>query len=190
MPHSPYTTGRIREHRVVLLLLGGSGKVNAARVLGNLGFRRSYPGIQLGLVVGICGGVPQAKGEKIFLRDVVISEGIVQYDYGKQYPDRYEGKDDVGIFGMNFFVFDTEARKIVIAHDFWIFVLAWLGLSFLTGLIFLYTWWKKGRDGKKKAEALATAIEDGAGKRAGTEVTLDTLLTIFISSNAIPSVFS
>ena len=71
---------------------------------------------------------------------------------------------------MNFFVFDTEARKIAIAHDFWIFVLAWLALSFLTGLVFLYTWWKKERDQKKKAEAL----EDGAGKRAGTEATLGT----------------
>ncbi|KAH8890572.1 hypothetical protein GQ53DRAFT_650201 [Thozetella sp. PMI_491] len=48
-----------------------------------------------------------------------------------------------GIFGMNFFVFDTEARKIVISHDFWIFILVWLGLSALTGSAFLATWWRK-----------------------------------------------
>jgi hypothetical protein len=50
---------------------------------------------------------------------------------------------------MNFFVFDTDHRKIVIAHDFWIFVLVWLGLSALTALAFVFTWWRK----KKQKDA-------------------------------------
>lgn len=59
---------------------------------------------------------------------------------------------------MNFFVFDTDQRKIVIAYDFWIFILVWLGLSALTGLVFLWTWWRKEQEKK-------TYVEDGAKEK-------------------------
>jgi len=63
---------------------------------------------------------------------------------------------------MNFFVFDTEARRIIIAYDFWIFILTWLGMSALTGMVFLYTWWRKER-GKKVAAAASppAGVEEG-----------------------------
>jgi nucleoside phosphorylase len=57
----------------------GTGKGSAASVAERC--RRSFPEIELALVVGICGGVPFGENrEEIFLGDVVISSGIVQYD--------------------------------------------------------------------------------------------------------------
>ena len=45
---------------------------------------------------------------------------------------------DVGshktLFGMNFFYFDSDTMKLVIAKDFWIFVVTWLPLALLTFL--------------------------------------------------------
>jgi nucleoside phosphorylase len=40
-------------------------------------------------VVGICGGAPSRKqpSEDILLGDVVISEGLLQYDLGRQFPN-------------------------------------------------------------------------------------------------------
>ena len=51
-----YTTGRIGAHDVVLAFMPGMGKGAAAGVAAS--FRSSFPHIKLGLVVGICGGVP------------------------------------------------------------------------------------------------------------------------------------
>ncbi|KAL2869472.1 uncharacterized protein BJX67DRAFT_379026 [Aspergillus lucknowensis] len=83
-----YTTGRIGKSNVVLVLLAGMGKVSAAAAAASL--RSSYPGLRLALVTGICGGVPYlADSEELLLGDVVISKRIVQYDFGKQYPDGF-----------------------------------------------------------------------------------------------------
>ncbi|KAL5335769.1 purine and uridine phosphorylase [Aspergillus crustosus] len=89
-----YSTGAIGPHNVVLVHMPNMGKVAAATAAA--GLRATFPGIQLALVVGICGGVPSAKQSKrdILLGDVVISEGLVQYDFGRQYPDnRFLRKD-------------------------------------------------------------------------------------------------
>ncbi|KAK3384692.1 hypothetical protein B0T24DRAFT_609307 [Lasiosphaeria ovina] len=82
-----YTTGRIGRHNVVLVLLPGMGKALAASAAASL--RASYPNVRVALVVGICGGVPGPlrNGDDIFLGDVVISNSIVQYDLGRQYPN-------------------------------------------------------------------------------------------------------
>ncbi len=75
-----YSTGIIGHHNVVLAHMPGMGKESAARVAANC--RSSFEGIKLALVVGICGGVPfPAHGEEILLGDVVISEGLVCYDF-------------------------------------------------------------------------------------------------------------
>ncbi|KAF4460163.1 Nucleoside phosphorylase [Fusarium albosuccineum] len=66
-----YTTGRIGEFNVVLVLLSGIGKASAASAAASL--RSSYPNIELALVTGICGGVPNLDG--------------------KRYPDAFETKD-------------------------------------------------------------------------------------------------
>ncbi len=65
-------TGRIGAHNVVLALLSGMGKASAASTAASI--RSSYRHIRLGLLVGVCGGVPQPGGEEILLGDVVISK--------------------------------------------------------------------------------------------------------------------
>jgi nucleoside phosphorylase len=88
-----YTLGRIGHHDVVLAFMPGMGKSHSASVAA--AFRSSFEGIKLGLVVGICGGVPQGAehGEEILLGDVIISTGLVQYDFGRQLSDRVIRKD-------------------------------------------------------------------------------------------------
>ncbi|PWY91787.1 hypothetical protein BO94DRAFT_533242 [Aspergillus sclerotioniger CBS 115572] len=54
----------------------------------------------------------------------------------------------VSLYGMNFFVFDNDARQIVIAKDFWVFLATWLPLTMVTGLIYVLivwfdAWWKR-----------------------------------------------
>lgn len=81
-----YSTGTIGRHNVVLAYMPSMGKEAAASVAANL--RTSFQGLQLAIVVGICGGVPTTPtGDKIFLGDIVIGEGIILYDFGRQYPD-------------------------------------------------------------------------------------------------------
>ena len=90
-----YSTGVIGDHNVVLVHVpGGGGKVAAATAATNL--LTSFQEIQLALVVGICGATPTEKqeGKNIFLGDVVISEGLLQYDFGRKFPkNRFVLKD-------------------------------------------------------------------------------------------------
>ncbi|EED17856.1 kinesin light chain, putative [Talaromyces stipitatus ATCC 10500] len=79
-----YINGRIGKHDVVLCYIPGMGKGNAAGVAASL--KVSYPGVELALVVGICGGAPPPpKYQEIFLGDVIISNFVVKYDFGRQY---------------------------------------------------------------------------------------------------------
>ncbi|KAN0070035.1 hypothetical protein V8E54_011616 [Elaphomyces granulatus] len=81
-----YSTGVIGHHNVVLVHMPNMGKVAAATAAACL--RASFPGIQLALVVGICGATPFGKHSgDILLGDVVISEGLIQYDLGRQFPN-------------------------------------------------------------------------------------------------------
>lgn len=90
-----YTTGRIGDYNVVLALLPHMGKVNAASAATSM--RSSYPQIRLALLVGVCGGVPLDRhtSRDVFLGDVVISQTVMQYDFGRQYPDKFVRKDTV-----------------------------------------------------------------------------------------------
>ncbi|KAH8669305.1 hypothetical protein BGZ61DRAFT_483478 [Ilyonectria robusta] len=72
-----YTTGRVGKYNVVLALLPHMGKTNAASAAASM--RSSYGGLQLALLVG----------------DVVISKTVVQYDFGRQYPDKFVRKNTV-----------------------------------------------------------------------------------------------
>ncbi|OAA66307.1 Nucleoside phosphorylase domain protein [Cordyceps fumosorosea ARSEF 2679] len=80
-----YTLGSILAddvaHNVVVTCLpsGYYGNNNAAAVTSNL--RRTFPSARLCLMVGIGGGVPGTAD--IRLGDVVVSEGVLQYDLGK-----------------------------------------------------------------------------------------------------------
>ncbi|SCO92745.1 uncharacterized protein FRV6_16873 [Fusarium oxysporum] len=87
-----YSTGVIGRFNVVLAFMSGMGKVNAATVASNCG--KSFPGIKLALVVGICGAVPFGpNNDEIVLGDVVISNGVIQYDFGRQMPGHFVRKD-------------------------------------------------------------------------------------------------
>ncbi|KAL3305280.1 phosphorylase superfamily protein [Colletotrichum asianum] len=83
-----YTNGRIGDHNVVLVHLPIMGKVSTAAAAA--GLRSSYTRLKLAVLTGICGGVPRPGGGKeIFLGDVIISQAVVQYDLGRQYPDKF-----------------------------------------------------------------------------------------------------
>jgi nucleoside phosphorylase len=89
-----YTTGRIGQHNIVLCYMPGMGKGSAASVASSL--RVSYTGIKLALVVGICGGVPfPQRNTTIFLGDVIISDSVIEYDFGRQYPHGFRRKSDL-----------------------------------------------------------------------------------------------
>ncbi|TRX89494.1 hypothetical protein FHL15_009663 [Xylaria flabelliformis] len=76
-----YTLGSLHHHNVVIACLptAGYGTNNAAIVANNM--RRTFPSIQMFLMVGIGGGVPGKVD--IRLGDVVVSTGVMQYDLGK-----------------------------------------------------------------------------------------------------------
>ncbi|RKK59247.1 hypothetical protein BFJ69_g17327 [Fusarium oxysporum] len=87
-----YSTGVIGRHNVVLVYMPGMGKANAAAVAAKC--HMSFPSIRLALVVGVCGVVPfRRNGDEIVLGDVVISDGIVQYDLGQRLPGQFVTKD-------------------------------------------------------------------------------------------------
>ncbi|KAI9664127.1 MAG: hypothetical protein M1821_007618 [Bathelium mastoideum] len=88
-----YTTGRIGEHNVVLAHMPGMGKAASASTAAS--FRSSFGGVRLGLVVGICGGVPTAMREdkEMLLGDIIVSTAIVQFDFGRQYSNGMKRKD-------------------------------------------------------------------------------------------------
>ncbi|KAF2238391.1 hypothetical protein EV356DRAFT_526156 [Viridothelium virens] len=89
-----YTTGRIGSQNVVLAFPPGIGKSVAASAAASL--RSSFTGIKLGLLVGICGGAPlSTDGTEILLGDVIISTAIVQYDFGRLYPNKIMRKDEL-----------------------------------------------------------------------------------------------
>ncbi|CAG8310939.1 unnamed protein product [Penicillium salamii] len=92
-PNDPnsYTVGLIGNHNVVLAHQPRMGKATAANVAAACAM--SFPNIKLALMVGVCGGVPFPTGNtEIMLGDVVISKGIVQYDFGRQYPGQFRRK--------------------------------------------------------------------------------------------------
>jgi nucleoside phosphorylase len=71
----------------------GMGKGNAASVASS--FRSSFEGIKLALVVGICGGVLYGTDEEkeILFGDVVISDGLIRCDFGRQLQNKFVRKD-------------------------------------------------------------------------------------------------
>ncbi|KAL3455277.1 hypothetical protein BJX64DRAFT_295203 [Aspergillus heterothallicus] len=86
-----YRTGVIGNHNVVLAYMPQMGKGPAATVSAHL--RSSFENINLALIVGVCGGVPEGNHGSIFLGDVVVSESIANYDYGRQFPNGFVSKE-------------------------------------------------------------------------------------------------
>ncbi|KAM6540333.1 hypothetical protein FALCPG4_002051 [Fusarium falciforme] len=86
-PNDPntYTTGRIGKFNAVLALLSRMGKTNAASTAASIAM--SFSGLRMALLVGVCGAAPRNKDEEILLGDVDISSRVIEYDFGRQYPD-------------------------------------------------------------------------------------------------------
>jgi nucleoside phosphorylase len=77
--HNTYVLGSLGYHNVAIACLPEYGTTNAATVANNMS--RTFPSLQLRLMVGIGGGVPGTSD--IRLGDVVVGAEIVQYDLGK-----------------------------------------------------------------------------------------------------------
>jgi nucleoside phosphorylase len=90
-----YSTGAVSRHNVVLAHMPGMGKASAAAVAANC--RASFPNIKLALIVGVCGVVPFRPGSsemaETVLGDVIVSDGVVQYDLGRRMPEEFAAKD-------------------------------------------------------------------------------------------------
>ncbi|CVL05906.1 uncharacterized protein FPRN_14212 [Fusarium proliferatum] len=86
-----YSIGIMSGHHVVLAHPPGIGTIAAGTIAAFC--KLSFTSIKLALVVGICGGAPMNKGIQIHLGDVIISTGIVSYDFGRRFSDRFEMKD-------------------------------------------------------------------------------------------------
>jgi len=90
-----YTLGQLGGHDVVVVWMPSEGNNLAAGAVASL--MSSFPRIDLALLVGVCAGVPYySKGDQnieIILGDVIISTDVIQYDHGRQYPDRFQKKE-------------------------------------------------------------------------------------------------
>lgn len=90
-----YAYGKIFQYNVVMACLpsGLIGTNSAASVA--MQMHRSFRSLKFVLMVGIGGGVP-SQDHDIRLGDVVIGQpgngcgGVIQYDFGKSRPDRFE----------------------------------------------------------------------------------------------------
>ncbi|KAF4930991.1 Kinesin light chain [Colletotrichum viniferum] len=98
--YNSYTLGRMGGQNAVLVLLHKMGKTSAASATTSL--RHSFPSVNLAFLCGICGGVPNPSHDvEILLGDVIISENVVEYDYGRQYPSTFAHKNTVSdVLGM------------------------------------------------------------------------------------------
>ncbi|KAL3440927.1 hypothetical protein BJX65DRAFT_300118 [Aspergillus insuetus] len=83
-----YTLGQIGNLNVVLICLPkGQYGTNSAAVAATRMINR-FPKSEIGLMVGIGGGLPNAKND-VRLGDVVVGTGVVQYDLGKFTKDGF-----------------------------------------------------------------------------------------------------
>lgn len=112
-----YTTGVMGQHNVVVVHMHRMGKVSAAGAAASL--RMSFQNIKLALVVGICGGVPYGPHHRseIYLGDVIISQSLIQYDFGRQYPNVFEPKNTLeGGLGQTPVVIQSMLSKLETDH--------------------------------------------------------------------------
>ncbi|TPX16938.1 uncharacterized protein E0L32_003500 [Thyridium curvatum] len=95
IPHddNEYTLGRIGQHNVVIAVLPSGEYGTASAAIAARDLERSFPCIDIRLMVGVGGGAPSSKHD-IRLGDVVVSEprdghgGVFQYDFGKTVQNR------------------------------------------------------------------------------------------------------
>jgi nucleoside phosphorylase len=90
-----YSVGTMAGRNVVLAHQPSVGKATAASVASFCA--ASFKRVKLALLVGVCGGIPMKKNkDEILLGDVIISKAVKQYDFGRQFSDKFRRKIDVG----------------------------------------------------------------------------------------------
>ncbi|RDW64445.1 5'-methylthioadenosine/S-adenosylhomocysteine nucleosidase family protein [Aspergillus mulundensis] len=89
-----YILGAIAGRNVVLAHQPRMGKVASATLAAYCA--SSFTNVKLALVVGVCGAAPFKKnGKEVLFGDVLISDGVVQCDFGRQFSDGFKRKIDV-----------------------------------------------------------------------------------------------
>ncbi|KAL2855690.1 purine and uridine phosphorylase [Aspergillus pseudodeflectus] len=89
-----YSMGVMEGRNVVLAHQPGMGKATAASVASFCA--ASFRNVKLALLVGVCGGIPLKKPKtEILLGDVIISRAVMQYDFGRQFSDKFRRKIDI-----------------------------------------------------------------------------------------------
>ncbi|KAF2999955.1 hypothetical protein E8E14_003465 [Neopestalotiopsis sp. 37M] len=89
-----YNVVQMGRHKVVILYLPAMGKSNAAASA--MSCLHSFPNIRLALLTGICGGIPSPyTNAEILLGDVIVSDRLVLYDFGRRFPEGFTRKDTV-----------------------------------------------------------------------------------------------
>lgn len=91
--HNFYSFGRIGQHDVVLVHLPSMGEV--ATTTAAVSCRSSFPNAKLAFNVGICGAAPNTRVSDIWLGDVLISDDVMSYDFGRQSPGSFVHKPAV-----------------------------------------------------------------------------------------------
>lgn len=93
-----YMLGELGGKPVVLVAPGGMGSINTRDVANNL--KNSYKNIKLVFVVGITGGAPFEYHDgglidsDIHLGDVIVSTGVIEYDFGREYENGFRRKKE------------------------------------------------------------------------------------------------
>jgi nucleoside phosphorylase len=94
-PHggdNTYVVRRIGRYKVVIIRLPGIGPREAANSAAT--FRVSFTNIRLGLVVGVCGGVPtESDTGHIVMGDVVLSKEVLDFTLNRQHDHEPKIKD-------------------------------------------------------------------------------------------------
>lgn len=89
-----HTAGRIGQHNIVLCYIPGVGKGSATSVASSL--RVSYTGLKLALIARIYRGVPfPSRSTKTVLGNIVVSDSVIKYNLGRQYPNGFRRKSDL-----------------------------------------------------------------------------------------------
>ncbi|PWY73215.1 purine and uridine phosphorylase [Aspergillus sclerotioniger CBS 115572] len=89
-----YTFGCIGNHNVIVAVLPETGNIKAASAVARL--KKEFNSIEIGIVVGVAGGIPDTDQFDIRLGDVVVGKATgtnyaaILFDQGKQHPDKFE----------------------------------------------------------------------------------------------------
>ncbi|KAL2785821.1 hypothetical protein BJX66DRAFT_329025 [Aspergillus keveii] len=89
-----YSMGTMEGRNVVIAHQPVMGKATAASVASFCA--ASFKNVKLALLVGVCGAIPLRKNKtEILLGDIIISKAVMQYDFGRQFSDKFRRKIDV-----------------------------------------------------------------------------------------------